>query len=215
MASGKLPLPSKPLWATAVCLTLLLLGIFYALGNRRYPSFAKPLDWQAVTGQLSDGDLIFRTGSDIISRAVLTQSHAARFAHVGIILKSESELVVVHALPGDHRSPGGVVLEPLRTFAAQDKAIAIGFYRVKHINSNIRNHVRNYSLAQVGKPFDYRFLLSDDQQLYCTELVVKAFAEAGINLTTSLPKLRIMLMPEPVFPPDTLRHSSQLEPILQ
>jgi hypothetical protein len=148
-----------------------------------------------------------------MSRLVLSQGDSSRFSHVGILLKQESGLVVVHALPRDGESPGGVVIEPLRVFAASDNASDIGFYRVKGINADARNIIREFVLHQLGKPFDDDFLMSEDEKMYCTELVLKALAAAGMSVTTSMPHIQVMLIEEPVEPPDYLRRLSQMEAI--
>jgi hypothetical protein len=148
-----------------------------------------------------------------MSRLVLSQGDSSRFSHVGILLKHESGLVVVHALPSDSKSHGGVVIEPLSVFAASDNASDIGFYRIKDINVRARNSIREYVLRQIGKPFDDYFLMSEDENMYCTELVLKAFAAAGIGVATSMRRIQVMLIKEPVAPPDYLRRLSQMEAI--
>lgn len=214
MVNGKLPQASKILGSSIVFLTLCTFGIYYVQHSYHSSSEQGSFDWKAIAGELSDGDLVFRTGRDMISHLVLSQGDLPRFSHVGIILRNKSELVVVHAVPQNDKSVAGVIVEPLSTFTAKDNAKDVGFYRAKNMNHQARYIIREYSLQQVGKGFDYRFSLKGDDELYCTELVLKAFAKSGINLTASLPKVRVMLIPEPVYPPDHLRKSSQLESIL-
>lgn len=163
---------------------------------------------------LSDGDLVFRTGRDMMSRMVLSQGDSPQFSHVGIILVLRSGIVVVHAIPGDTSSSGGVLMEPLSSFGSFENASDIGFLRVKGIDANARREIREYALRQIGKPFDYEFLLSEDVRFYCTELVLKSLSAAGINLKNSLQYISVMLLSEPLIPPDYLRRSSRLEPIL-
>lgn len=69
-------------------------------------------------------------------------------------------------------------------------------------------------MKQIGKPFDYAFLLSEDDKLYCTELALKSLASAGIDISASLPYIQVMMLAEPVIPPDYLRRSPQLERIV-
>jgi hypothetical protein len=98
-------------------------------------------------------------------------------------------------------------------FASSNNASDIGFYRVKGINADARNSIREYALRQTGKPFDDDFLMSEDEKIYCTELVLKALAAAGMAVTTSMPHIQVMLIKEPVEPPDFLRRLSQMEAI--
>ena len=50
--------------------------------------------------------------------------------------------------------------------------------------------------------------------MYCTELAVKSIAAAEIDIAVSLPSIRVMLLAEPVIPPDHLRRSHHLEIVL-
>lgn len=216
MATGKSLLVSKAAWASILLLLVVFTfeGIHRGAGAHSPTLTGESLRWEEVSGSLSDGDLAFRTGRDMMSRLVLSQGDSSRFSHVGILLKQESDLAVIHALPRDGRFQGGVVIEPLRVFAASDNASDIGFYRVKGINTDARNSVREYVLRQIGKPFDYDFLMSEDEKIYCTELVLKAFAAAGIGIAKSMPNVQVMLIKEPVNPPDYLRRLPQMEAIV-
>lgn len=212
MASGKLQLASKAVYAGALLLMVSALGAsHHEAGEHARPSTDEPRRWEEVVEQLSDGDLVFRTGRDIVSRLVLSQGDSPRFSHVGIIIKRESSLVVVHALPQDGQSPGGVLVEPLSVFASSSNASDIGFYRVKGINTDSKNRIREYVLHQIGKAFDDDFLLSEDGKFYCTELALKALTAAGTTIAASVPQIQVMLLAEPVVPPDYLRRSLQLE----
>jgi len=51
----------------------------------------------------------------------------------------------------------------------------------------IREHVAEYCLAQVGKPYNLNFLDPDrEDAFYCSQLVYKAYLPFGINLNTGL-----------------------------
>jgi uncharacterized protein YycO len=167
--------------------------------------------WKSVASELADGDLVFRTGRDLMSQLVLSQGDVSRFSHVGVVLKNQSGLVVVHALPRDGASPGGVRVEPLAKFADAENASDIGFYRVKGIDADASGRIREYVLSQVGKPFDDDFRMSEDGKLYCTELVLRALSAAGHNVAASIPTIQVMSISEPVVPPDYMRRLAQME----
>lgn len=161
--------------------------------------------------ELADGDLVFRTGRDMMTRLVLSQGESSRFSHVGIIVKQGKKTYVVHALPHDNLSQGGVQIEPLVLFASTENAAEIGFYRIKNIDLMSQQKIRIYALQQLGKPFDNAFRFSDDTEFYCTELVLKALAAGGIDLSKSIMSIEVFMLSEPVFPPDYLRRSSILK----
>jgi hypothetical protein len=168
--------------------------------------------WQEHV-DLSDGDLFFRTGRDLMSRLVLSQGQTPRFSHVGLTVKIGPEVFVIHAVPRDGHSNGGVLLEPLARFASVANAADVGVYRIRGITNDARARIREYVLRQVGKPFDDAFSLSDDRRMYCTELVLKALAAGGIDLAATVPYIRVMLLTEPVVPPDSLRLSPLVQPL--
>jgi uncharacterized protein YycO len=149
-----------------------------------------------------------------VSSLVLTQGDAALFSHVGVILKQEGRVSVVHSLPENANSVSGVQVESLAAFTSFDNASDVAVYRLKGIDNKVRSKVTGYILQQVGKPFDADFLLSTDDRLYCTELVVKAFSIAGVELTANVESIKIMLIDELVIPPDHLRQSHLLRRLL-
>ena len=193
-------------------LTIALLAISMVYRDNADPIVSekiKPL-LELRTEELSNGDIIFRTGRDLVSSLVLTQGDAAQFSHVGVILKQEEKISVVHSLPEDTNSASGVQVEALTAFTSFDNASNFAVYRLKGIDSKVRSKVTEYILQQVGKPFDADFLLSTDDRMYCTELVVKAFSIAGVELTANVKAIKIMLIDELVIPPDHLRQSHLL-----
>lgn len=163
--------------------------------------------------ELADGDLVFRTGRDMVARLVLSQGESPRFSHVGIIVKQDGKPFVVHALPKGDTARDGVRMEPLSLFASNENAADIGYYRVSGMDAMARQVVRSYALQQIGKPFDDAFKFSDDTHYYCTELVLKALTAGGMDLSGSVLNIHVFMLAEPVFPPDHLRRSSRLEAV--
>ena len=212
MASGKLQLANSAVWFGALLLlTVAAISVGHReLGEHDVSSTHQARHWTEPE-LLSDGDLVFRTGRDMMSRLVLSQGASPRFSHVGVILKGPHGVVVIHALPKDGSSPGGVLVEALDSFASSENASDIAFYRIKGVNANSRKKFREYVLQQVGKPFDDEFLLSNDRKVYCTELAIRSLAAVGMDIVASLPHVQVMMLAEPVIPPDYLRRSPKLE----
>lgn len=101
-------------------------------------------------------------------------------------------------------------MEPLDEFAAPAVVEGVAYYRVSCLSPSQRERARGYLLSALGKPFDYAFRLSDDSSLYCSELVVKAFQAAGVDLTADLENVRGITLTEPAIPPDAFRQSALL-----
>ena len=173
-----------------------------------YYGASAPADW--ATMDLRDGDLVFRAGVDLAARLILSQGDGTVFSHVGMIVVQDGEPHVLHAVPEEQGSPGGVMLEPLREFSAPGRASHVAAYRIEAADGAAREAMRIYALTQLGKPFDAEFSMVSDHSLYCTELVLKAMKAAGLQAGKLVPPLHVMTVQEPVFAPDALRRSPGL-----
>ncbi|MFO6430273.1 YiiX/YebB-like N1pC/P60 family cysteine hydrolase [Erythrobacter sp. W302b] len=163
---------------------------------------------------LQDGDIIFRRGRDLMAASVLAADGAARFSHVGLILRADENegegALVIHAVPGEDGGAGGVIAEPLADFLAPEAAADHAIYRPRALTPGQQARLRSVALGQVGRPFDYDLRLSDPGAVYCSELVLRAFAEAGAGLDEGLREVDTVMMAEPAIAPDSLRASPLL-----
>lgn len=155
--------------------------------------------------QLRDGDIVLRRGLDMMSRLVLTQGDAARFSHVGLIVLQRNVPYVIHAMPAEGKQRGGAILEPFATFASPSEAAEVAVYRTTGLSDSQRRAIRQSAFAQLGLPFDDRFQLSNTKKVYCTALVLRAYADAGLKLVDARAKIQVPLLSEPVVPPDHIR----------
>jgi len=212
MVSGKSRLLNKDILFSALLLTIILVAGVKVLKLSSPPAI-ELLQIELDTNKLAEGDLVFRKGRDLLSRLVLTQGESAQFSHVGIIVRHKGMISVIHSLPESASSVSGVQIEPLSSFISIENASDIAVYRLIKNDPKLIQKIRAYVLLQVGKPFDADFLLSSDNNIYCTELAVKAFAAAGVELIANQAPIRVMLIDEPVIPPDYLRRSRLLKQI--
>ena len=150
-----------------------------------------------------------------MSRIVLTQSDQPRFSHVGVVLLFEGVAFVAHAMPREAHSRGGVVVEPLADFASETQAASLAIFRASGFSNDDRRVIRAYILGQVGKPFDDEFRMSESDKFYCAELALKAVGVIMTHIVDALPRLRVMLLSEPVVPPDHLLDLPNLELVYQ
>lgn len=169
---------------------------------------------QVPLADLKDGDLIFRTGRDLMARVVLAQGDEARYSHVGIVTMQGRDAFVVHAMPDEDARPGGVRKEHLAEFYAPSKASAVAVYRVEGLSEAERHAIADHALGQIGKPFDDNFRYSDDSSLYCTELVLKSLAAGKADLAPATETVQVLTIDESVYPPDALRRSGKLVEVL-
>ncbi|MEM8696461.1 MAG: YiiX/YebB-like N1pC/P60 family cysteine hydrolase [Pseudomonadota bacterium] len=163
------------------------------------------------TGRLQSGDLVFRAGRGWEADAVRTASFA-RFSHVGLIERTDGDAIfVIHAAPPEDGGHGIVERVPLAAFNDPGLASDIVFYRPSGMNDADRaaTVAAARGFAARGIPFDAAFDLTDSSALYCTELVLDAFAAAGATIRLAAPdRERAAIVRDIVFPADLLRSAS-------
>lgn len=206
-----LPVSKKVEGAIVLLLAVVLDGSTQPRGAGHWKEASLPMDYQRL--QLDTGDLVFRTGRDVMARLVLSQGEEARFSHVGMLVRRGGDLLVIHAVPDELGAVGGVRMEPLVGFASPEVARDLGFYRLRGLTPAFREAMVAFLTRQIGKPFDARFQMSTDDSFYCTELVLKAITHAGCAPMDGLKGVRLPLMAEKVFPPDQLSKVDLLEPV--
>ena len=115
--------------------------------------------------RMREGDLVFRCGEGIVSRAVLSVEEDGVYSHVGILVRDGDAWKVVHLAP-DRARAGALVHCGLSDPAvlARIRETALGW-------------------ARDNVPFDDDFDIADSSRLYCTELVWRLYRRAGIDLS--------------------------------
>ena len=197
-------MPTNSKAALIGALLLLLPGSALPETGARLSS-ESPLAFDAARYDLLDGDLVFRQGRGLTSQLILQVGTGATYSHVGVIVLREGEPFVVHALPAEGDEPNGVALQSLESFAAPQNASRIAIHRASGLGDKAREQMRDYVLSQVDRPFDDGFVHSDDAEIYCTELAIKALEEAGLpRVANEVPSVELPLLTEPVFTPSAL-----------
>jgi len=158
---------------------------------------------------LQNGDLIFRRGTSIESQIVLLTDQNSEYSHVGMINKISDQLFVIHTVPKENDAdPGYIKLELIDEFLSEGKASRIAVYRLIQNSSEKINIAGSYAYNCYIKKycFDNNYDLVTDAQLYCTELIWKAYKRAGVDLVKKRLKninfiiaSRIMIMPSSII----------------
>jgi len=160
---------------------------------------------------LAEGDVVFRRGGGVLSRAVLAADRDGVYSHVGVVALAEGAFVVVHAVPG--RGSGGAkdaarIDGPEEFFSPANAARgAVMRLRREVENKNGARTARGATetdgaattartedtgrraaraalrLARGGILFDHSYDLADTARMYCTELVWHVFRGAGVDLS--------------------------------
>ena len=203
-------------WGLVVVLVLGLAGVTLAVWLKPTPAYqAAPLVIEA--GGLQAGDLVFRRGESLTSRMVLTADPRSAYSHVGILYLGEDGPLVVHAIPGDDfDAPTPLRVEPLASFT--EAASAVGVHRLGEADAAVyaEDAARiALSYARDSVLFDVGFSLQSPEAMYCTELVWRAYREAGLDLVDGVfDDLRIPLGEGPYILPSSLLDSPYLTNVL-
>lgn len=134
---------------------------------------------------LRDGDLVFRCGTSTESETILKIDSTGQYTHVGIVININGKWHVIHAVPGEsHDGIDVVKTEPIDTFFLTTRAIHGKAMRLSGCNAQKAHMaaIRAHELSKHRVPFDHFYNWNDTTRLYCTELMQRAYATAGIDL---------------------------------
>lgn len=117
------------------------------------------------------GDILFQSLPHCPLVNAIEGVSESPYSHCGLVAKQNGEWVVYEALHG-------VEATPLKEFIFRGRRQGFAVYRFKgdcrqYIPSTIEN-ARRY----LGRPYDVRYRMDDDR-IYCTELIYKAFRESS------------------------------------
>ena len=170
-------------------------------------------DVGAVEAVVQEGDLVFRRGRGIASRAVLAADNHSVYSHTGIVVCDSAGWWVVHAVPGEEGTDR-VKMEPLAVFFGSDRALKGAVMRTEDTEVARKAAARAVELSRDNVPFDHDYDLADTTRMYCTELIHHVYACQGLDLTggkrsrIDLPGFR----GDYILPGD-LQHSIHVKPI--
>jgi len=135
---------------------------------------------------LQEGDLVFRRGQGLASRAVLAADNYSVYSHTGVVVRDETEWKVVHIVPGEPEFSGDrdrIKMEPLDVFFKPKRALKGAVMRVDNPEVAAFAAQRAVGLFDSGILFDHNYNLNDTTRMYCTELIQKIFLREGLDLT--------------------------------
>ncbi len=167
-----------------ILLTLTLAG---AVGCISPTSRKQGFDKRNITSvELHDGDIAFRRGRGIASDAVLLSNNRGTYSHVGILSLHEGEWHIIHEVPFESKrtEEDRICREPIEKFFDKSEAYCGAIYRMD-MDSLDRSRVMEYVMHhfEAKTPFDHDYSLDDDDHLYCSELVWRAYLTTGRDLS--------------------------------
>lgn len=162
--------------------------------------YLKPIKaFNFETSQLKNGDLILRCGRSTESFAVYTADKNAEFTHIGIIVYENNIPKVIHAVPHKNKF---IKRETLNTFLKPENASKFAIYRSNYSVETLKN-VTNKAVDFYNKKvqFDSNYDLNTNEEMYCTELILKAYKNANIQLNIKPKELYYLFGKHPVIFP--------------
>ena len=167
------------------------------------------------TAGIRCGDLLFRNGNGVESRVVTGMSNG-EYSHIAIAHKGPEGWRAIHAVPGETenaRDTDYLKTEPIEEFYKKDRARSGAIATVNCSDEAALTALR-YALGKVAQKvaFDHSYSLEDTTELYCTELIYRAYLQAGIDLADN----RRHELPMPgtegcfIFPSDILKSKHML-----
>ena len=151
--------------------------------------------------ELREGDVVFRRGGGLTSHIVLMADVNGNYSHIGIVVDSAGQKMIVHAVPGEPDFEGDVdrvkMDAPERFFSTEFTLIG-EVCRPK--DSLIAARAAEVAMRQYRKHvlFDHDYNDRDSTKMYCTELIAYAFRQVGREVVGSerhhvdLPVLKVL-----------------------
>lgn len=162
-------------------------GLFYYFGHVSDQPRPGKIIPENLADRLLPGDILFRRGSGLWTGVFSQASRRdAFFSHVGIVVRMDGKLLVVHADADDLTGIGGVRQEDPVSFLSGTQGVAIGRFTDPAGKVGMGEKIARQAADPQWKklPFDTHFSLEDDgQAVYCTEFVWLAIRRAtGIDV---------------------------------
>ena len=162
---------------------LILLSLLTACGR-------VPEARQFPTEAMRTGDLVFRCGRGVLSRAVVTAEKDGRYSHVGVLIRDDDGVwKVAHSVPAEREFSGDfdrVKFEPLEAFLSPKMAARGCFVHIGSLTDPVRLQALCDEARQAFRDsvrFDHDYDLADSSQVYCTEFVWLLFKHYGLDLS--------------------------------
>lgn len=200
-------------WLVPVLGSLLVLGSLVAAGHT--PDAEARLSAEGIL--FRSGDVLFLRGNGLLTQAVLAVDDASAYSHVGLVHQVGSTSLLVHASPGDSLAETTRIrVEPIERVFAESRAAVLYRPRPPFREIGARAAAIAHRYVDEGRTFDAGFCLDTERELYCTELVWRAYREAGLDLAGGrFDDLSLPLFHEPCILPSRLQRSPYLRRIGQ
>lgn len=150
---------------------VLMLFVLVFAGNKYVFDNKTKLEYQ-------NGDMILQTNTSGQGLAIQLATNS-KYTHIGVLFKENNEWMVYEAVQP-------VQKVTLSEFILRGENSQYTILRLKNDSLVKLDHVtqkmKNYLLKQIDKDYDWVFNWSEEE-MYCSELVYKAYLNAGIKIS--------------------------------
>ena len=130
-----------------------------------------------------EGDVVFQSLPHMREVDVIEGITHSPFSHCGVVLRDEhNRWVVIEAIGNVHETP--LFLWELRGRGGNFSA-----YRLDSRYSWLIPKFKNELLSFLGRPYDFDYNMSDEREIYCSDLVYLAFQKSSGEAMGKLVKL--------------------------
>jgi len=192
-----------------------LLILFVGFGTT-YKSVSNEYVVDMDFDMLSSGDLIFVRGNTMRGTIVRFFEKNNEYSHVGIIIKKDNSVQVIHASPGNDEAHL-IRKVSLAEFIADKKITDFAVYRVSDDRQLLKKAI-SYAEECVRSrvPFDDAFSMKSEDSLYCTELVWRAYTQCNINLCShGFSAVASLFIHEPIILPSNILSWEKLRCVIK
>src|SRR5262249_38863899 len=143
----------------------------------KFTMLLNALIWSALAGNIAagpvlhNGDIVLQASKSGMSDSIQRATRSP-YTHVGVVEVSPKGVYVIEAISPVSRTP-------FEKWRAKGRDGHLTVMRA-HLPPHALDAVVSAARTQLGKPYDTRYAW-DDERVYCSELVVKAF-ERGAHL---------------------------------
>jgi uncharacterized protein YycO len=150
-----------------------VLCLFGLSGEAKRPKAVRLATKIQAPLQLKSGDVLLQSSTSKMA-AVIQKVSQSPYNHVGLVEVATDGIFVIEAISPVSRTP-------LKKFLKRSHHGDVMVRRVSNLTELQARQVLEYAKSNLQKPYDTRFQW-DDQRLYCSELVSKAFEQAGLEI---------------------------------
>jgi len=157
---------------------ILIIVLFYFLNKKEILRVA-----EINQDKIEDFDIILSKGQSFQSKLIsLLKLSTEDYSHIGIMVKQNDNLFVLHSTPDGMKS-NGIRYDDLQTFIHLSSVSDYKVLRHSSVTYDLRQRLRiefdRYKNSPV--PFDFDFNNSDHSEIYCSELVYLIFKNSGLS----------------------------------